>query len=140
MKRVIIIVMDSVGMGELPDADKYGDKGSNTIGNISKSIGGLKVPNLKKLGLGNIDGIEGIEIDKSPIGCFGRMAEKSAGKDTTTGHCWPGFISSALNSGWSVRPSALVLAVVTSVRSSPSSSHSSIFIPCAGQPWAISRT
>lgn len=86
MKRVIIIVMDSVGIGEAPDADKYGDKGSNTLGNVSAAVKGLRLPNLEKLGLGNIDGIEGIRPDNSPEGCFGRMTEKSPGKDTTTGH------------------------------------------------------
>lgn len=86
MKRAIIVVMDSVGMGELPDADKYGDRGSNTLGNISAEIKGFKLPNLEKLGLGNIDGIAGFEVQQHPIGCYGRMAEVSPGKDTTTGH------------------------------------------------------
>ena len=86
MKRAIIIVLDSVGMGELPDAEKYGDKGSNTLGNIAACIEGFSLPNLEALGLGNIDNIVGINSVKKPKGCFGRMAEKSAGKDTTTGH------------------------------------------------------
>lgn len=78
--------MDSVGIGELPDSGKYGDTGSNTLGNISLHMGGLKLINLQKMGLGNIDGIKGFEKSSSPEGCFGKMAEKSAGKDTTTGH------------------------------------------------------
>lgn len=86
MKRAIIIVLDSVGIGELPDADIYGDCGSNTIGNIASQINGFKLPNLESLGLGNIDGIKGIQKFEKPIGCFGRMTEKSKGKDTTTGH------------------------------------------------------
>lgn len=86
INRVIIIVMDSVGIGELPDAKDFNDEGSNTIGNISKQLGGLSLPNLQKLGLGNIDGIEGIEKYENPIGCFGKSLEKSPGKDTTTGH------------------------------------------------------
>ena len=86
MKRVVVIVMDSVGMGELPDAAKYGDEGSNTLGNIAAQLKDFKLPNLQKLGLGNIDGIRGFERIDGPVGCFGRMAEKSAGKDTTTGH------------------------------------------------------
>ncbi|RCX19308.1 phosphopentomutase [Anaerobacterium chartisolvens] len=86
MKRAIIIVMDSVGMGELPDAVKYGDQGSNTLGNISRQVGGLRLPNLEKMGLGSIDGIEGFGDYADPLGCYGRMAEMSAGKDTTTGH------------------------------------------------------
>lgn len=84
--RVIWIVLDSVGMGALPDAEKYGDVGSNTIGNISKALGGLKLPNMEKIGLGNIDGITGVNKVDSPIGCYGRFEEMSDGKDTTTGH------------------------------------------------------
>lgn len=84
--RVILIVMDSVGIGELPDAHKYGDEGSNTFGNISKAKGRLKLPNLEMMGLGNIDGSVGYEKAVKPIGAFGKLAEKSAGKDTTTGH------------------------------------------------------
>ncbi|HZJ58194.1 MAG TPA: phosphopentomutase [Clostridia bacterium] len=86
MKRAIVIVMDSVGMGALPDAEKYGDEGSNTLGNIAMQIKNFRLPNLEKLGLGNIDGMVGLEAYKDPVGCFGRMGEKSAGKDTTTGH------------------------------------------------------
>ncbi len=86
MKRAIIIVLDSVGMGELPDAHKYGDKGSNTIANIAAHIKDFSLPNLQQLGLGNIENMEGIQAANNPKGCYGRMAEKSAGKDTTTGH------------------------------------------------------
>ncbi len=86
VNRVVLIVMDSVGAGELPDAKLYNDEGSNTLGNISKKIGGLKLPNLQKLGLGNIDGIKGFEGEKKPVGSYGRSLEKSPGKDTTTGH------------------------------------------------------
>lgn len=84
--RIIWIVLDSVGMGEMPDAEKYGDVGANTIGNVSKFLGGLKVPNMEKLGLGNIDNIKGLNKIEKPIGCYGRFAEASNGKDTTTGH------------------------------------------------------
>jgi len=86
MKRVVLIVMDSVGIGEMPDAEKYGDAGSNTLGNISKKVGGFRLENLEKLGLGNIEGVTGIKATDTAIGCYGRMAEKSPGKDTTTGH------------------------------------------------------
>lgn len=86
MKRVILIVLDSVGMGELPDAGKYGDTGSNTLGNIAERIKGFSLPELEKLGLGNIDGMKGIKKSDKAEGCYGRMAEQSAGKDTTTGH------------------------------------------------------
>jgi len=86
INRVIWIVLDSVGMGEMPDAEKFGDVGANTIGNVSKSVGGLKLPNMVKLGLGNIENIRGIEKSESPIGCYARFKEASNGKDTTTGH------------------------------------------------------
>jgi phosphopentomutase len=89
IKRVVLIVLDSVGIGELPDAQLYGDVGSDTIGNISKKLGdrGLSLPNLEKLGLGNIDnGAHGIKAYNESIGCYGKAMEKSAGKDTTTGH------------------------------------------------------
>lgn len=86
MRRAIIIILDSVGMGELPDAADYGDKGSNTLGNIAKAVKGFSLPNLEKLGLGCVDGIRGYAAVKNPTGCYGRMAERSTGKDTTTGH------------------------------------------------------
>ena len=86
MKRTVIIVLDSLGIGELPDAYKYNDEGSNTLGNIAKTVKNFNLPNLKKIGLWNIDEIEGGEPYDNPLGCFGKMAEKSPGKDTTTGH------------------------------------------------------
>src|SRR5690554_1772224 len=86
MRRVIMVVLDSVGVGELPDAALYGDTGSNTLGNIAKSLGGLSLPNLQKLGLGNIIPIEGVSPTQEPKAAWGKMAEQSAGKDTTTGH------------------------------------------------------
>lgn len=88
MKRAIIIVLDSVGIGELPDAANFGDEGSNTLVNIKKALPSLSLPNLCSLGLGNIDGDEIHILGKvdAPIGCFGKMAEASIGKDTTTGH------------------------------------------------------
>jgi phosphopentomutase len=85
INRVILVVMDSAGIGELPDADQYGDQGSNTIGNIHKKMPGLHLDNLLGLGLGNI---EGLNIGKAecPAGAYGRASEISPGKDTTTGH------------------------------------------------------
>jgi len=85
-KRAVLVVMDSVGIGELPDAKDYGDQGSDTLGNISAAVNGLKLDNLRRLGLGNIPGIKNIDPVSKPIGCYGKMAEKSMGKDTTTGH------------------------------------------------------
>lgn len=86
INRVIWIVLDSVGMGELPDANRFGDVGSDTIGNTSKAVGGLKIQNMVKLGLGNIEGIHNVDKTETPLGCFGRLAEISDGKDTTVGH------------------------------------------------------
>jgi phosphopentomutase len=81
--RAIVIVMDSVGVGELPDADKYGDRGSNTVANIAKRVP-LRVPTLRSLGLDRIVDIGGTPAE--PRGATGRMAEASAGKDSVTGH------------------------------------------------------
>ena len=89
MKRAIIIVLDSLGIGELPDAAAYGDVGSNTLGNITlamKDKPWYKLKNLKALGLGNIEGVDTIEKSSNPMGAMGRLKEQSKGKDTTTGH------------------------------------------------------
>ena len=85
-RRVILIVLDSVGAGEAPDAAAYGDVGSNTLGNIAAAMGGLHLPNLQKLGLGNILPLAGVPAMAEPAGAFGRMQEISCGKDTTAGH------------------------------------------------------
>ena len=85
INRVFLIVMDSVGAGELPDAASYGDQGSHTLKALYNS-GQLQVPNLEKLGLFNIQGIGLGTPDPAPAGAFGKMAERSVGKDTTTGH------------------------------------------------------
>jgi phosphopentomutase len=86
IERIVLIVLDSVGIGELPDARDFGDEGSNTLANTAKAVGGFKLPNLKKLGLGNIFPIVGVAPEKEPMGCYGKSAEVSRGKDTTTGH------------------------------------------------------
>lgn len=85
VNRVILVVMDSVGIGELPDANLYGDQGSNTLGNIHKLMPSLHLNNLTAIGLGNIEGLQISKTD-SPIGAYGRALELSPGKDTTTGH------------------------------------------------------
>ena len=85
MKRVFLIVLDSVGIGEMPDAADYGDKGSNTLKSCSKSSK-FFMPNLKKLGLFNIEGINYLENEEKPLASFARMREKSKGKDTIIGH------------------------------------------------------
>lgn len=83
---MIWIILDSVGMGALPDAKEYGDEGSNTLGNVWKSMGGLQIPHLLELGLGNIEGMVELPQVSEPRGCFARLAEMSNGKDTTIGH------------------------------------------------------
>ena len=86
INRAIIIVLDSVGIGELPDAEEYGDVGADTLGNMAEKIGGLNLPNLAKLGLGKIKEIKGLNSNLKAEGSYGKMAEASVGKDTTTGH------------------------------------------------------
>lgn len=86
IKRAVIIVIDSLGVGELPDASEYGDSGSDTLDNLVRAAGGIDVPNLKSFGLGNIEGVDSIGAHPCPIGSFGRMSEASKGKDTATGH------------------------------------------------------
>jgi phosphopentomutase len=86
MKNFFVIVLDGVGIGELPDAYKYNDQGSNTLANIAEATGGLNLANLEMLGLGNIEPIKGIEKASQPLASFGKMAEVSQGKDSTTGH------------------------------------------------------
>jgi len=85
-KRAIVIIIDGVGVGELPDADRYDDQGSNTLANMADSIGGLELPHLESLGLGKITAIKGIRSDLRVQANYGKMAEFSPGKDSTTGH------------------------------------------------------
>jgi phosphopentomutase len=85
-KRVILIILDACGIGELPDADLYNDEGSNTIVNTAKAVGGLGLPQMEKLGLGNIDTILGVSPNASALANFGKMAELSVGKDSSSGH------------------------------------------------------
>lgn len=84
--RAIVLVLDSVGCGALPDAAEYGDEGSDTLGNISRYLGGLTMPHLGSMGLGNIVEMVGVEPAVQPLANWGRNSESSAGKDTTTGH------------------------------------------------------
>lgn len=85
-ERVFLVVLDSVGIGEAPDADQYNDIGANTLGNIAKHVDGLHLPNLQALGLGNIAPIDGVATVSSPKAHYTKMEEASAGKDTMTGH------------------------------------------------------
>lgn len=86
ISRATVIVLDSAGVGYLPDADKYGDVGSNTFGNIAKECGTLELAHMGSLGLGNLTEIAGTPAVKAAKGAYGRAAEKATGKDTTTGH------------------------------------------------------
>ena len=86
IKRAVLIVLDSVGAGELPDAAEYGDEGSNTLKNIYKHAENFSLPNLEKLGILNIDGFEDLKKSDSFNGSVAKCNEKSKGKDTTTGH------------------------------------------------------
>lgn len=85
-KRVFVVVMDSVGIGEAPDAEKYNDVGANTLRSIAEHMDGLHMPNMAKLGLGNIHELRGIEPVEKPLAHYTKMQEASAGKDTMTGH------------------------------------------------------
>ncbi len=87
INRVTLIVLDSAGVGELPDAADYGDKGANTFGNLARAAGGLKLPNMEKMGLGNIIDIQGVSPVEAPeSSAYGKASEASSGKDTTIGH------------------------------------------------------
>ena len=86
MPRACVIVLDAVGAGALPDADEYGDEGSNTLANVAKAVGGLDLPNMEALGLGNVEPLEGCPPQPGAPAVAGRLVERSKGKDTTTGH------------------------------------------------------
>jgi phosphopentomutase len=83
--RVLLLVLDSVGAGELPDASTYGDEGSDTLGNIARAVP-LRVPGLRRLGLSRVSTVPPLSDEPEPIGAYGRMAESSPGKDSVTGH------------------------------------------------------
>jgi phosphopentomutase len=85
-RRIVCLVADGLGIGEAPDAKDYGDEGSNTLGNLTTAVGGVRLSNLEKLGLGNLGSFKGISPRTDSIGLVGKLLEKSKGKDTTTGH------------------------------------------------------
>jgi len=85
-KRITVIVLDGVGIGAAPDAADYGDEGSNSIGNVAQVLGGIDLPHMGQIGLGNIDDIKGVPPTENPSGGFGKMQPMSAGKDTMQGH------------------------------------------------------
>jgi phosphopentomutase len=84
--RACVIVLDAVGAGELPDAGSYGDEGSDTLGNVARAVGGLDLPSMEALGLGNVEPLEGCPPQPGAPAVAGRLVERSKGKDTTTGH------------------------------------------------------
>ena len=87
MSRVVILVIDSGGVGALPDASGYGDAPlANTLGNTARAVGGLHLPTLERWGLGNLTAIEGVRGTGTPVARVARLAEQSRGKDTITGH------------------------------------------------------
>lgn len=85
-KRIFVIVIDSLGIGEMPDAERFGDAGTNTLGHISESVDSFEIPNLQKLGMANLTPLKQVKPLKEPIGYRGILREKSNGKDTMTGH------------------------------------------------------
>ena len=85
-KRIFVIVIDSLGIGEMPDADKFGDVGTNTLGHISESVDSFEIPNLQKLGIANLTPLKQVSALEKPQGYYGILREKSNGKDTMTGH------------------------------------------------------
>ena len=84
--RVVWIVLDGVGLGALPDAKDYGDEGAATLPHVAMACGGLSLPNLQRLGIGNLAAIEGVPPVAKPCGVYGRLAECSVGKDSVVGH------------------------------------------------------
>jgi len=86
LKRAVILILDGVGIGQAPDASDYGDGGSDTLGNVARASGGLTLPNLEHIGLGNIRSLEGVARRSDADGAWGSMRPASAGKDSTTGH------------------------------------------------------
>jgi phosphopentomutase len=86
LKRAVILILDGVGIGEAPDAATYGDAGSDTLGNVARASGGLKLPHLERFGLGNIRSLEGVARRGDAAGAWGTMRPASAGKDSTSGH------------------------------------------------------
>src|SRR6478672_2896253 len=86
MPRACVIVLDAVGVGDLPDAGSYGSAGSNTLAHVAEAVGGIELPALQQLGLGNILPLAGVAPRAAAPAVWGRLAERSAGMDTTTGH------------------------------------------------------
>ncbi|NMC47150.1 MAG: phosphopentomutase, partial [Chloroflexi bacterium] len=86
IKRIAVIVLDGVGAGELPDADEYGDRGSNSLSNTARVLGGINLPHMGEIGLGNITPMRGVPPRENTLGAYGKCREISKGKDSVTGH------------------------------------------------------
>ena len=119
--RVCVIVCDSWGVGDAPDAAAYGDEGSDTLGNVSRAVGGLRLPNLEGLGIGHLTPLEGVSARADPGTAWGRATEVSAGKDTTTGH-WE-MMGIALNEPFPLFPDGFPPGGHRAVRGEDRSAH-----------------
>jgi phosphopentomutase len=109
-RRFLILVADSAGCGAMPDAREYGDVGSDTIGNTSRAVGGVALPVLGRMGLGHLTAVAGVPPDPFPSGFHGRMAERSHGKDTITGH-WE-MMGIVLREGFALFPDGFPPGIV----------------------------
>lgn len=112
-KRIILIVLDGVGIGALPDAIKYGDQDAATLQHVARAVGGLNLPQLEQLGIGRIAKLDGIAAVDSPAGCWGKMIEKSAGKDSITGH-WE-LAGIILDQPFAVYPDGFPASIIESI-------------------------
>ncbi|WP_019412752.1 phosphopentomutase [Paenisporosarcina sp. TG20] len=112
-KRIHLVVLDSVGIGEAPDAKNFGDEGSDTLGHIAEKMNGLTMPNLEKMGLSNIRTFKGIEPVKVPSAYYGKMQESSVGKDTMTGH-WE-IMGLNINKPFKVYPNGFPEELITAL-------------------------
>jgi len=114
-KRIILIVLDGVGVGALPDAVQYGDQKAATLQHVAESAGGLSLPHLEQLGLGYIVSVKGVAKVVSPHGCWGKMAEQSPGKDSVTGH-WE-LAGVVLDHPFSVYPNGFPAEIISAFAS-----------------------
>ena len=86
LERAVVIVLDGVGVGQAPDAASYGDEGANCLTNCAEAVGGLSLPAMGRMGIGNVTPIRGVSPAADATGAYGRLIERAAGKDSTTGH------------------------------------------------------
>ena len=139
MPRACVIVLDAVGAGELPDAAEFGDEGSNTLANVARAVGGLDLPTLEALGLGNVEPLEGCAPQPGAPAIAGRLLERSKGKDTTTGHWELMGVVTPSASAWSratasARPCSAIASTYGSV------AFVSAFVEVMGTPPGMFAT